>query len=544
MEFPIRQKGTSMGEPGNQDQEHRATTPVANLNRDKGQDGFWARIVFQDEGYPFRYAFIEQHRFQNPAAYGHDSNVASDADWINSNQSLDATGNVVSPLPTDAQHNFESYVGEQSIWNIGNEAIGIPFNKINADDAGDNLDGKADGTVRIPPGKVFLWATEVNKNQSVPNGSIVWMTTGPTYQSGELNPNNQQVTNVTQIDYKFMYSLPVYAMIMGQQTIGSTSGGGTGPNAAPNGNYSWEEVHRERKLDIPDRLVWNYSNPNGEWRDSRPAYGGYFDIGLPSPLQPAREINGQTKVPFGTIVLLYPSQVIQYNSDGTVYSTEWLFESPFEDVHFAKAQADWVLDTPLCYVSCRNCRDILGNGVSSTETPFNIYFLPTTNGQQPAVFTGDVITYRGDSSIASSPFCTSPGTFDEQLASVKMFSKLTGQTLGKGWHLMDGTNPAGNKLGGALPDMRGLFPRCLDPAGTLWNNPGPAPIPEGVDSDFRGVSTTRNKYLIALNAAGTEVVEELEDAESYSGPANGGGTANDAAVKTPSYVIGVYIRYK
>ena len=274
-----------------------ADTVPQGIDRSIGEGGFYAKILFQDEVYPWRYAFVQLHRMWDPTYK--EGNVAHpEIVFFNSFYDQQDDGTTIPTAP-----------GEMSLYNIGNEAKGKPASQMPTTDV---------STLGyIQEGEVILWAEEVNRNQSVPHGAKVWMRHGAVYP--DVN------AGFPAKDYTFQWQAPLFAQITG---LGFNDGAAHESETNPgtrfyNGDYQWVEMYRKRDVnnaDNPSNLKWA-KVPNGYQSSTNSDNSGKNII------DPAREFNGQP-VAVGSIVKLYPGQPITWNADGTLYSQEWLFDAP------------------------------------------------------------------------------------------------------------------------------------------------------------------------------------------------------------------------
>lgn len=272
------------------------------------------------------------------------------------------------------------------------------------------------------------------------------------------------------------------------------------------------------------------------------------------------------------VVWAYPGYCNQ-NGNATT-PTNWEHLTDDRGTNYAIAQSDWVngADFTGWKVSVKDCKSA-DNTSDQFGNAFDVYFLDTHGNLCPAVFgprgdvNGDVITYEFDYK-EQKYICTAPQSYDDILGTVKFFYPQNGQDdqfidFGTGWHVCDGTNPAGNKLGVSLPDTRGLFTRATDQASSdaLWTDGS-----TGVGSDLyvgaadntggdggqgasgaggrAGISSSRQ--LWGNYAASEDIVQRLEDVQSWAGPASDGdpNPYNNVVVCPPTYVLQQIIRYK
>ena len=253
-------------------QGHSGSVPVG-INHAQGEGGFYAFIAFQDTTYPWRYAFVQQFRCFDP-----DATPANDVNFQNG-----ADIGVLS---------------EQSAWNCGN---GSPFDTC-VQIINNELTGPTPGPASIPPGKIFLWATEANRCPNVPNGAIVWLRPGETYIDA--------ATGSPMTDYTFTWSTPVWGQVdaVGYDSVSDQI------NANPNGRYTWHEVYRD--IDATAQA--------GDWAAGDDGYGSTgYPVGTFQ--DPLLEANGNP-LKVGDIVRVYVGTPLSYNADGTSYSQEFLCE--------------------------------------------------------------------------------------------------------------------------------------------------------------------------------------------------------------------------
>jgi len=163
MRFPILHKQSPALEAQPEAVAQAGSIPLG-INREKGEGGFYGKIVYQDVNRPWRYAFIENVRsFDNSAganpgnASGVPANVTANGDTVF--------------LDCDPSKNGPP--GERSIWNDNTPGPFVQF-----------IDTQ--GQIKAIPGREVLnWAEEVNHNEAVPIGSIVWIRGGETYVEGD-----------------------------------------------------------------------------------------------------------------------------------------------------------------------------------------------------------------------------------------------------------------------------------------------------------------------------------------------------------------------
>ena len=224
------------------------------------QPGFYARIVFQDRGIPWRYAYVQQYRMYNPAA-AVPASPSGDADFQDANQA----GGVP---------------GEASVYNV---AGGQPYAQVTAQIA--NSSGTVTPTAQaISPGQVLNWADETAHCPNVPNDAIVWIHRGEIY----CDPD----TKTMREDATFTWSTPIYAAIDSLNSDGTVA--------------TWHEVYRAART-ASVNLGWSA-----------------VDDGYDSSDGPLVELNGNNSAA-GTVVRAYVGSPTGYNSDGTVYTQEFLF---------------------------------------------------------------------------------------------------------------------------------------------------------------------------------------------------------------------------
>jgi hypothetical protein len=217
------------------------------------------------------------------------------------------------PLTPDAggtQVQIQGPPGEMSVWS---DITGTgPFTKVN------QLQTSGGGIqpLTLNPLQVLNWAEEVNGNQSVPIGLIVWMRCGENYLD--------KLTMTPRDDYTFLYQLPIYAKILGRHKQHDS-------DPAPDNLYMWIEAARA-PLTIGGDAQSSWES-NGTVRQSVPATNTmWIDDDQASGLKfAALEINGDIGVPLcdgngDTIVRLSPGQVLAYDSVGNITDQEWLFD--------------------------------------------------------------------------------------------------------------------------------------------------------------------------------------------------------------------------
>jgi hypothetical protein len=229
------------------------------LNREKGHDGFFAKIKCRDEENPWRYSFIEVTRVPD----------------------LDGTSDINSNTQWKWVEIPEQMGGERSVF----------YN-----------------------GVWRLEAEEINKNINVPNECIVWMHPGITAASAyePLCP------------YRFIYHVPIWAQITGQETKVTKTYAGAGvwtDKIEFTGNYSWSEIQRFKDTN-KDANWYKLKDVDKYARNSDPeiaVQGGILKF-------PAKEINRSKSIPTGTFVQIYPSITTDwYEECKEPLDMEWLF---------------------------------------------------------------------------------------------------------------------------------------------------------------------------------------------------------------------------
>jgi hypothetical protein len=269
-------------------------------NRDAGEGGFWARIVYQDANLPWRYAFVESFRiFDATAAYSSgDINFFGYVfGWLGGvNQTTNIYGLASQYIPPQ---------GEMSVWQTEEGyGPGGQWSDILAASGYYTSQGVPGGT-QVYPGSVVNWADEVNHNQSVPIGSVVWLRSAEVYTEPAYSTING--------NYAFEWSYPILGRIGFGHKVSSS-------DLANDNQYQWQEVRRQRLSTSNQGVVTQFA-PNCRQSDPLLAYPWVGPL-----LWPAREINGNIAVPLDATVWLWPGQVIEYAPDGCVVNQEYLFE--------------------------------------------------------------------------------------------------------------------------------------------------------------------------------------------------------------------------
>lgn len=350
-----------------------------------------------------------------------------------------------------------------------------------------------------------------------------------------------------------------------------------------NGNILYQWIENTRDTDGSGNLIWRDKEPTIEsCRQSVLISTGVYRNAAReiSTTAPASSKQSSCFAQPNQIVWMYPG-FLQFDSNACA-DHEQLFIT-YQD-GFAIAQSDWVEGTWRTstggtddHVVCKRCIDMDGNVPFGPS--FNIYFHKRNGNYDPAIFAAftndvgsyaaDVITFRWDY-VLEQFFCTSPDAYDDALLTVKSFYGSPGN-VNNGWHCCDGTTPAGNKIGVALPDTRGLFTRATDKpsSGHLWSDTGGGAAEDyvgpadntGGDAGAAswgvggraGVSSSHKEWGSDTPPATAKwITQTLSDVESWAGPAPADGSPQldaagnpiNAVVCPPTYVLCQIIRYK
>ena len=311
-----------------------------------------------------------------------------------------------------------------------------------------------------------------------------------------------------------------------------------------NGKFQYQWIEEQRYIDGTGFPAWQDGDdvPMDDYR-------GSVDLGGGKYLHLAHEANGYTATAGDHVVMW--AGVLKLSTQNQDW--EHVFYRP-PKVLYAKAQSDWTENTARRgdpKVSCKLCDDRAGT--NERGNAFDIY-IPRWGDLDPNVYgphtadtdwpdyPGDVIQFQYDlngDAVASAGYC------GERLGSRKAILQagpaVDESKIPYGWKLCKGFTPGDSKLGFNVPDMRGLFPRCVESAAALWG--GGQLLGPGDDGVGGGnlVGVASSRQLQGLAVGNQQVVTQIENAPAYRGPQP---ILNNAVVCPPCYVEAFIIRVK
>lgn len=211
--------------------------------------------------------------------------------------------------------------------------------------------------------------------------------------------------------------------------------------------------------------------------------GSYYDLSTGFLYNPAYELNGNGKVPIGTIVRMRPDTPIQDDERG------FLRRYVFGEVRgvnriWVKAQDNWmkVWGQAMDWVYVRQCNM---EGDHERGEQFTLW-LPNAANMVPNVVKGDVLAAgQMDANANVDPvhrdglWVVLSDYLDEEFGVIHWYSGA-GWGIRPGWQLADGTN--------GTPDLRGRFIMCVDEDGL------PSENEIGDSGGFRWHGTTENNH--------------------------------------------------